>query len=228
MPAPPSRREHQRRGAQERPPRPARHRARDARQADRRRARHRGSRSRCGAACSRPTAGCSDSTSGRRQAMTVTQESAVLIGGRWTPSVDGHTVPVISPATEEPIAHVTLGGVQDIERAVARRARGLRRGPVAADVAVRARARARACERAAHAAPRRARGDAHAGGRHADQADAALARDERARHVRRPRGDGGDLPVGGDPRRPPLGGRDPPGAGRRRRRDRRPGTCRSR
>ena len=50
--------------------------------------------------------------------MTVTEESAVLIGGRWTPSIDGHSVPVISPATEEPIAHVTLGGVQDIERAI--------------------------------------------------------------------------------------------------------------
>jgi aldehyde dehydrogenase (NAD+) len=50
--------------------------------------------------------------------MTVTQESAVLIGGRWTPSVDGHTLPVISPATEEPIAHVTLGGPQDMERAI--------------------------------------------------------------------------------------------------------------
>jgi aldehyde dehydrogenase (NAD+) len=50
--------------------------------------------------------------------MTVAEESAVLIGGRWTPSLDGRTVPVVSPATEEPIAHVTLGGVQDVERAV--------------------------------------------------------------------------------------------------------------
>ena len=50
--------------------------------------------------------------------MTVAQESAVLIGGRWTPSLDGQTVPVISPATEEPVAHVTLGGAQDMERAI--------------------------------------------------------------------------------------------------------------
>ena len=50
--------------------------------------------------------------------MTITQESAVLIGGRWTPSLDGETVPVISPATEEPVAHVTLGGPQDMERAI--------------------------------------------------------------------------------------------------------------
>jgi betaine-aldehyde dehydrogenase len=50
--------------------------------------------------------------------MTVAQESAVLIGGRWTPTIDGRTVPVISPATEEPIAHVTLGGVQDMEQAI--------------------------------------------------------------------------------------------------------------
>ena len=94
------------------------------------------------------------------EAMTVTQESAVLIGGRWTPSVDGQTVPVISPATEEPVAHVTLGGAQDMEARDPRRPRGVRRGPVAADVPARARAGARACERAADGAPRRARGDA--------------------------------------------------------------------
>jgi aldehyde dehydrogenase (NAD+) len=51
--------------------------------------------------------------------MTITQERTVLIGGRWEPSIDGQTLPVISPATGEPIAHVTLGGVQDIDRAVA-------------------------------------------------------------------------------------------------------------
>jgi betaine-aldehyde dehydrogenase len=50
--------------------------------------------------------------------MTVAQESAVFIGGRWTPSLDGRSVPVISPATEEPIAHVTLGGERDVEQAV--------------------------------------------------------------------------------------------------------------
>ena len=73
--------------------------------------------------------------------MTVTtQESAVLIGGRWTPSLDGQTVPVISPATEEPVAHVTLGGAQDMEARDPRRPRGVRRGPVAADVPARARA----------------------------------------------------------------------------------------
>jgi betaine-aldehyde dehydrogenase len=50
--------------------------------------------------------------------MTVAQEQGVLIGGRWTPTLDGRTIPVVSPATEEPIAHVSLGGVQDIDRAV--------------------------------------------------------------------------------------------------------------
>ena len=34
--------------------------------------------------------------------MSVTQESAVLIGGRWTPSLDGQTVPVISPGKDVP------------------------------------------------------------------------------------------------------------------------------
>ncbi|MEA2312021.1 MAG: aldehyde dehydrogenase [Solirubrobacteraceae bacterium] len=61
--------------------------------------------------------------------MTVTQESAVLIGGRWEPSLDGHTVPVISPATEEPIAHVTLGGVRDIERAILAARKAFDEGP---------------------------------------------------------------------------------------------------
>ena len=50
--------------------------------------------------------------------MTVAQDQGVLIGGRWTPTLDGRTIPVVSPATEEPIAHVSLGGVQDIDRAV--------------------------------------------------------------------------------------------------------------
>ena len=50
--------------------------------------------------------------------MTVTHDDAILIGGRWTPTLDGRTIPVISPATEEPIAHISLGGVQDIDRAV--------------------------------------------------------------------------------------------------------------
>ena len=50
--------------------------------------------------------------------MTIAQDQGVLIGGRWTPTLDGRTIPVVSPATEEPIAHVSLGGVQDIDRAV--------------------------------------------------------------------------------------------------------------
>jgi betaine-aldehyde dehydrogenase len=50
--------------------------------------------------------------------MTVTHEEALIIGGRRAASIDGHTVPVISPATEEPIAHVRLGGPRDIEHAV--------------------------------------------------------------------------------------------------------------
>src|SRR5439155_14824775 len=50
--------------------------------------------------------------------MTITHDNEVLIGGQWTPALDGRTIPVISPATEEPIAHVSLGGVQDIDRAV--------------------------------------------------------------------------------------------------------------
>ena len=50
--------------------------------------------------------------------MTVAEDQGVLIGGRWTPTLDGRTIAVVSPATEEPIAHVSLGGVQDIDRAV--------------------------------------------------------------------------------------------------------------
>jgi len=50
--------------------------------------------------------------------MTVAEDQGVLIGGRWTPTLDGRTIPVVSPATEAPIAHVSLGGAQDIDRAV--------------------------------------------------------------------------------------------------------------
>ena len=101
-----------------------------------------------------------------------------------------------------------------------RRPRGVRRGPVAADVPARARAvLARASELLMERHDELAETH-HAGGRHADQADDALARHQRARHVRRARRDGRDLPVGGDPRRHALAGRDPAGAGRRRRRDR--------
>jgi betaine-aldehyde dehydrogenase len=61
--------------------------------------------------------------------MTVAQESAVLIGGQWQPSVDGQIVPVISPASEEPIAHVMLGSVQDIDRAVTAAREAFDNGP---------------------------------------------------------------------------------------------------
>jgi aldehyde dehydrogenase (NAD+) len=61
--------------------------------------------------------------------MIATEPSAVLIGGRWTPTVDGRTVPVVSPATEDPIAHVTLAGVQDVERAVATARQAFDEGP---------------------------------------------------------------------------------------------------
>jgi betaine-aldehyde dehydrogenase len=61
--------------------------------------------------------------------MTVAQESAVLIGGRWTPSLDGRTIDVISPATEEPVAQVTLGGVKDVEAAIAAAREAFDSGP---------------------------------------------------------------------------------------------------
>ena len=207
---------HERRGAQERPPRPARHRARDARQAHRRRARHVDLDPDVGPRVHHlPQAAATGS-----KAMTVTQESAVLIGGRWTPSLDGHTVPVISPATEEPVAHVTLGGAQDMERAILAAREAFDEGPwPRMSPHERAQVLARASELLMERHDELAETH-HAGGRHADQADDALARDQRARHARRPRGDGRDLPVGGDPRRHALAGRDPPGAGRRRRGDR--------
>jgi aldehyde dehydrogenase (NAD+) len=50
--------------------------------------------------------------------MTVKHENEIVIGGKWVPALDGRTIPVVSPASEEPIAHVSLGGVQDIDRAV--------------------------------------------------------------------------------------------------------------
>ncbi len=50
--------------------------------------------------------------------MITAHEDAVFIGGEWMPALDGREIAVISPATEEPIAHVTLGGVADMDRAV--------------------------------------------------------------------------------------------------------------
>ena len=159
---------------------------------------------------------------------TITQDSAVLIGGQWTPSLDGRTVPVISPATEEPVAHVTLGGAQDMERRDPRRPRGVRRGPVAADDPARARAR---CSRATGLLMERPREIAEtltAGGR-----DRRIKPDDAPQRVTNVRdlldvhvALGRDLPVGGDPRRHALAGGDPPGAGRRRRRRSCRGTSR--
>jgi betaine-aldehyde dehydrogenase len=51
--------------------------------------------------------------------MIVTNHDELFVGGSWQPALDGRRVPVVSPATEEPIAHVMLGGVRDIDRAVA-------------------------------------------------------------------------------------------------------------
>ena len=61
--------------------------------------------------------------------MTLTHDNAVLIGGQWVAALDGRTIPVISPATEEPIADVTLGGVRDIDRAVRTARSALDSGP---------------------------------------------------------------------------------------------------
>ena len=41
------------------------------------------------------------------------------IGGAWTPARDGTPYTVIGPATEEPVAQITLGGQADTDAAVA-------------------------------------------------------------------------------------------------------------
>jgi 1-pyrroline dehydrogenase len=43
----------------------------------------------------------------------------MFIDGDWADAVDGRTAAVINPATEEQIAEVPLGGVEDVDRAVA-------------------------------------------------------------------------------------------------------------
>jgi acyl-CoA reductase-like NAD-dependent aldehyde dehydrogenase len=43
----------------------------------------------------------------------------IYIGGAWVDSSSRSVIPVISPATEEPIAEVTEGSAQDAQRAVA-------------------------------------------------------------------------------------------------------------
>jgi acyl-CoA reductase-like NAD-dependent aldehyde dehydrogenase len=47
-----------------------------------------------------------------------------LIDGKWVSSASGKTFEVLNPATEQVIAHVAYGGVEDVNRAVkaARRA----------------------------------------------------------------------------------------------------------
>ena len=51
--------------------------------------------------------------------MTVQRLTKVYAGGAWVDSSARSTIPVINPATEEPIAEVTEGSAQDVELAVA-------------------------------------------------------------------------------------------------------------
>src|SRR5262245_18771012 len=41
-----------------------------------------------------------------------------LVGGRWTGSASGETMPVLNPATEETIAEVPRCGAEDVDAAV--------------------------------------------------------------------------------------------------------------
>lgn len=43
----------------------------------------------------------------------------LFIGGRWTASVSGRTIPVVNPATEEVIGHVAHASEQDLDAALA-------------------------------------------------------------------------------------------------------------
>ena len=51
--------------------------------------------------------------------MTVQRLTKVYAGGAWVDSSPRSTIPVINPATEEPVAEVTEGSAQDAELAVA-------------------------------------------------------------------------------------------------------------
>ncbi len=48
----------------------------------------------------------------------LSREHRHLIGDQWVASSSGETFPVVNPATGEVIAHVALGGVDDVEAAV--------------------------------------------------------------------------------------------------------------
>ena len=50
----------------------------------------------------------------------------LLIDGEWVPAASGRTFETINPATEERLAEVAHGESEDIDRAVARRAPGVR------------------------------------------------------------------------------------------------------
>jgi aldehyde dehydrogenase (NAD+) len=41
------------------------------------------------------------------------------INGSWVPSQEGHSFPVLNPATEDAFATITLGGAKDAEAAIA-------------------------------------------------------------------------------------------------------------
>ena len=49
----------------------------------------------------------------------VNHSEDLFIGGRWAAPIDGRLIDVLSPATEQPISRVALGGPRDIDAAVA-------------------------------------------------------------------------------------------------------------
>ena len=59
----------------------------------------------------------------------VAQRRQLLIDGRWVDATEGRTFPVFDPATGEPIAEVSRGDEQDIERAVRAARRAFESGP---------------------------------------------------------------------------------------------------
>ena len=53
----------------------------------------------------------------------------MYIDGQWTPSLSGETFTVINPATAEPLAIVTRGGVEDTRKAITAARRAFDEGP---------------------------------------------------------------------------------------------------
>ena len=101
--------------------------------------------------------------------LPIKNPQAFFIGGKWVKPAGTGKLNVISPVTEQVVMTFPEASPRDVDRRGRGRARGVRQGPVAADVGARARRRAAQGRRAVEGAPARARDHVDHAGRRADQ-----------------------------------------------------------